>query len=164
MSRSLLCVALGLFLPAAVQEPQDSLPTPAGILASMTWLEGSWRGTVDKNVFESCYTSPEGGEILSCSKEIAGGRAIFYELERFFVRGDELILVPHPGGKPSTDVFPLADWDPDARKATFANPEHDFPKTLTYHRAAADRLVITLTGDEGGKPRTETYDLKRKSS
>lgn len=56
--------------------PQDSVPRATEILAGMNWLEGAWRGTSGRNVFEACYTSPEGGEILSCSKEIADGRAV----------------------------------------------------------------------------------------
>ncbi len=166
MSRTLLEKGLVLSLallplsaaPTPRCAPQDAPPGAREILDSLDWLAGEWRGKVGENVFEACYTSPEGGEILSCSKEVAGGRAVFYELERFFVRGDEVVLVPHPAGKASVE-FPLADWDPEARKATFANEEHDFPKTLTYQRAGDTRLVITLTGDEGGKARTETYDL-----
>jgi hypothetical protein len=111
-------------------------------------------------VFESSTTSPEGGEIVSCSKEIADGRCVFYELERFLVEQDEVVLVPHPGGRPSKDHFPLSDLG--EKRATFSNEQHDFPKHLTYERKAEDRLVITLTGDEGGKPRTEVYDLRKR--
>ena len=162
-SRLALCLAplLGLIPASAAPAAQDPLPKPSDILASLEWLEGAWRGQVNMNVFEASYTSPEGGEILSCSKEIANGRCVFYELERFLVEKDEVVLVPHPGGKASIK-FPLSDWDPTARKVTFENLTHDFPKTFVYHRAADDRLVITLTGLENGKTRTEVYDLKRK--
>ncbi len=139
--------------------PQDSVPRAADVLAGMGWLEGAWRGTAGTNVFEACYTSPEGGEIVGCSKEIANGRAVFFELERFLTEGDEVVLVPHPGGRASVR-FLLSDLG--EKRATFSNEEHDFPKHLTYERKAEDRLVITLTGDENGKPRTETYDLHRR--
>ncbi len=146
--------------PGSVERAQQGASTAAEILAGMTWLEGHWRGAVDANVFEACYTSPEGGEIVSCSKEIANGRVVFYELERFLIDGDEVVLVPHPGGKASVR-FLLSDFG--EKRATFSNEAHDFPKHLTYERKAEDRLVITLTGNENGKPQTEMYDLKRKA-
>jgi hypothetical protein len=160
---SLALVVLGaLALPSAPTldaAPPRSERSAADVLAGMTWLEGHWRGTAGANVFETCYTSPEGGEIVSASKEIANGRCVFFELERFLVQGDEVVLIPHPGGRASV-AFPLSDLG--EKRATFSNEEHDFPKHLTYERKADDRLVITLTGDEGGEARMEVYDLRAK--
>ncbi len=129
-----------------------------GATQHMRWSDGT---PVDAGFYAK---GPGKSQVAIAHRKIAS-RAEADRLRAFWTSGSwrsGACLPASAEGKPSTDVFPLADWNPDARRATFANPEHDFPKTLTYHRAADDRLVITLAGDEGGKPRTETYDLRRK--
>jgi hypothetical protein len=73
------------------------------------------------------------------------------------VVGDKVVMVPFPGGKRGPE-FALVDSAAKAQRATFANPEHDFPKTFVYQRTG-DGLRITLTGDERGKPAKVDYEL-----
>jgi ketosteroid isomerase-like protein len=49
-----------------------------------------------------------------------------------------------------TVVFPLSARA--ERTATFENPQHDAPKTITYARTAQDRLVARLDDAAGAKP------------
>ena len=48
-------------------------------------------------------TTPRGGEIVSASKFIQGGRSVFFDYERFFTRGTDVIMNPYPGGKKSVE-------------------------------------------------------------
>jgi hypothetical protein len=43
-------------------------------------------------------------------------------------------------------TFTLVEYDPAAKKAVFANPEHDYPKRITYQRVADDRLLFVVAG------------------
>jgi hypothetical protein len=43
----------------------------------------------------------------------------------------------------------------------FENAANDFPRKFTYHRAAPDRLVITLEGEQKGQPLQMKLELKR---
>jgi hypothetical protein len=130
-------------------------PVPSG-LAALSWLAGAWHN----DTFETVYTTPRGGEIVSASKFIQQDAAVFFDFERFFQRGDEVVMTPFPGGKKSV-AFVLTGFDPKVRSARFVNEAHDFPKTLTYERTGEKTLRITLTGDEKGKARKMVLELKR---
>jgi hypothetical protein len=70
-------------------------------------------------------------------------------------------LIPHPSGKRSPHLFPLVKFEVAAKRVTFENKEHDFPKMFTYELAEPDHLRITLTGEIKGKTSSEVYDLRR---
>jgi hypothetical protein len=123
---------------------------------SLAWLAGRWSGPMWGGEFVAAYNAPAGGTLLSFSELRKDGKAAFYEFEVFEARAEGLVLTPYPGGQ-KKETFRLTSSE--ASKAVFENPAKDFPTRIEYHRAAEDRLVITLSGGAGGK--TETFDLKR---
>lgn len=133
----------------------DLLPAKVGI-EDLAWLAGSWSGEIKgagaATRFEAHYTSPSGGVILSASKAFtASGALSWLEFERFDALEGTLRVTPHPGGKASVS-FDLVAYDPAAKKAVFANPEHDYPTRITYHRVAADKLVLVVAGETDAAP------------
>lgn len=146
-----LAALLTVVLPGTASAAEAKPPTEVRI-EDLGWLAGHWSGEVKgagaTTRFETYYTTPEGGMILSVSKAFAGGKISWFELERFDARDGVIKVTPHPGGKAS-DPFPLAEHDASAKKAVFANPQHDYPKRITYQQVSPDRLHIVLTGDPG---------------
>jgi hypothetical protein len=134
---------------------EEAKETPTGI-AALAWLAGAWSSAA----FETVYTSPRGGEILSASKFLQGERAVFFDYERFVQKGKDVVLTPFPGGRKSVE-FLLTDFDPRVKKARFVNEKHDFPKTLTYERTGEKTLRITLTGNEQGVDKKMVLELTR---
>ncbi len=125
-------------------------------IEDLSWLAGSWsgevRGAKAASRFEAYYTGPKGGVILSTSKAFRPeGQLAWLEFERFEVRDGVLTVTPYPGGRASVP-FTLVEHDPAARKAVFANPDHDYPNRLTYQRVADDRLLIVVAGKTQGAP------------
>ncbi len=59
-----------------------------------------------------------------------------------------------PSGQPP-HAFPLVECGPTW--ATFADPEHDFPQSLTYRRTE-DGLTATVEGGTGAERRRERWD------
>jgi hypothetical protein len=169
--KRLVCVALvwgaaaSLAGPAAAQEPRapdvDPVVAPSRMpaqvrLEDLAWLAGSWAGEVKgagaTTRFETRYTSPEGGVILSMSKALtAPGRLSWFEFERFELLEGTLRVTPYPGGRAGVS-FDLVEYDPAAKRAVFANPEHDYPTRITYHRAAEDRLILVVAGETAEAP------------
>jgi Domain of unknown function (DUF6265) len=138
------------------------LPASPPTISDLSWLEGTWRGSVGGRSFEAHYTSAEGGQILSASKYTEDGKPAGFEFERFQQRGDTLVLTPFPEGKSSVD-FAVAEYDPKARRAVFENLAHDFPTRISYQRSAKDRLTILVSGPgEDGQEQVLTYALRRK--
>ncbi len=131
------------------------------MIEHLGWLAGTWTGNVGGETFWTQYTPADGGIVLSASKTIGpDGQATFFEFERFMMKNGVATLTPYPGGKPSVD-FRIDGHDPKVKKATFVNPEHDFPRSLTYELVAADNLLIVLKGVEGGHAAEMRFDLRR---
>jgi len=152
---SVIAIALGALLCA---QPAKA---PNGGVADLGWLAGTWRGGAGQSTWESCYSSAEGGEVVSASKEIRGGRVVTCDFERFWDKKGTVVLSPFPHGRKSPHDFPAVELDPKAQKAVFENAANDFPRKFTYHRAAPDRLVITLEGEGKGGPMQMRLELKR---
>lgn len=120
------------------------------ILSEMTWLAGNWSGTFDGKPFEASYTSPNGGVIMSVSKEFGDKEPCFFEFEKFEIIDDTLNMTPYPSGNKS-DNFPLIDYNKELKRAIFENKNHDFPTTFVYQRVSPDTLEITVSGEMKGK-------------
>jgi hypothetical protein len=124
------------------RRPTDSQPKQGN---GLSWLEGSWQGDFEGNPFEAHYTSPEGGSILSMSKEFLKDGRCWIEFERFTISGDSVLLTPYPQGEKSVS-FVLTGHDPSVKKAVFENKAHDFPTDITYEMTAPDSLRILVAG------------------
>ena len=167
---ALATLALPLARPLVTERPGEPGPGagvrdddpegPLATLAAMDWLAGDWSGPMWGGDFHAFYSTPEGGLILSHSRLLKEGRETFYEFEVFGPMDDETVwLQPFPGGKKAVG-FRLKDLDHEARKATFEQPEKDYPTRIVYHRTAEDALVITLSDPHGDSDKTETFNLR----
>jgi hypothetical protein len=147
-------VAAGCMVAARAQEKFT--------VDQLAFLGGSWRGTSSSGAAaEEHISSPEGGVMLSAGREFEKGKCTFYDLVVFTEKEGAVLLIPHPNGRRSAQPFPLVRLEPSVKRATFENPEHDFPRTFTYELVAADHLRITLAGQKKGQPATEVYELQR---
>ena len=73
---------------------------------------------------------------------------------------DVVWLQPFPGGK-KAGGFRLKELDREARKATFENPEKDYPTRIVYHRKSESELVITLSDPHGESEKVERFELRK---
>lgn len=148
---------------AQVAQAQGEKPGIAKI-EDLAWLAGSWSGEIKgagtTTRFETHYTTPQGGVILSSSKAFKPeGKLSWFEFERFEVRDGVLQVTPYPNGKASVS-FALVEYDPAAKKAVFANAQHDYPNRITYQRVAEDRLLFVVAGETKEAPVME-FTLSR---
>lgn len=170
MSTRFHCVASLIALTAgltAFTAERDQDPAPESdsaraetALAEMDWLAGHWSGDIWGGRFHAYYSTPEGGKILSHSRLMRGEDEAFFEFEVFEVRANLVHLQPFPGGKKAMG-FQLTEVDLETRKATFENPNKDFPTHMVYHRVSEDELVITLSDPHGGSEKVERFELSR---
>lgn len=140
------------------EKPVQGAAEKTGI-ASMDWLSGTWSGTDGESVWETCYSTPEGGMIVSASKQITNGKAVMFDYEVFVEKDGKVVLTPFPFGNKSK-AFPATEVT--AGKAVFENPKHDFPKKFTYQRTKDGELHITLEGEQGGESMEFTLKFKKR--
>lgn len=156
----LLALLLGAAGFAFPQDADEASTPEAPTVAALGWLEGRWLGSDGQSRWESVYSSAEGGQILSASKELRGEQVVMIDFEHFYVREGAVRLTPFPFGRRSVE-FTLTELDLDARRVVFENLEHDFPQRFEYHRSGEKALRITLTGEQGGQPLEVTLALER---
>lgn len=125
----------------------------------LSFLTGHWTGKMFRGVYTARYTAPGGGVLLSYSELQREGETASFEFERFHVKDGKLIFTPYADGRPGTSLF-LTTLDKVERKATFENPDKDFPTRIVYHRIADGRLVITLSDPHNDSDRELVFDLK----
>jgi hypothetical protein len=130
-------------------------------LASLAWLEGGWEGKTGEGTWETSYTSPLGGSMLSSTKLTRDGKELSFDFERWREESGVVVLTPFPGGRASLD-FRTTEHAKD--KIVLANPENDFPSRFTYAASGKDKLTITLEGSQGGKPTTMVLALTRRKA
>jgi hypothetical protein len=165
MSRRVLRVAVVVSFAVVVFAPGAPRAEEAAEkgLGALAWLEGSWEGTSSDGTWETSYTSPRGGSMLSSTKLTRDGKELSYDFERWREEGGAVVMTPFPGGRRSVD-FRAVELDAKARRVVLENPEHDFPRRFTYVASGKDELAITLEGEEGGKPMKITLDLARRKT
>lgn len=161
----LMLVAIALFAMSQFVSPDlhagsvTADDTPG--IERLAFLAGTWRGTYPGGEWESAYTTPQGGVVLSSSKDMRGGKVVMIEFEHFREVEGNIVLTPYPFGKKSRVSFKMTEFDTNAKRAVFTNPEHDFPNKLVYERTAKDELTIQVIGTQRGKPIEQTMNLKR---
>ena len=154
--RAVICCAivvlLGLISTFGTSRPQQSETTQK--LAELEWMSGHWQTTAGRAQVEEHWTKASGGTMIGMGRTIVEQRTAEFEYLRLEQRGDEIYYVASPKGRcPGTD-FKLTRLV--SEEAVFENPQHDFPKRITY-RKTAEGLVATVDGGEGTKAQTFSY-------
>lgn len=127
-------------------------PEQAG-LEAVAFLAGSWVQARDGARGEEHWTAPIGGMMLGMSRIVRDDVAVFFEYLRIEKRGDKVVYVALPSGRPET-VFDLDPAQCGTRRAVFVNPDHDFPKRISYWIGADASLRARIDdGTDAGEHR-----------
>ncbi|MCG8436167.1 MAG: DUF6265 family protein [Gammaproteobacteria bacterium] len=129
---------------------------PANDLMELSFLSGCWQGELNgDNYVSEHYSNPSGGVILGLVKTVSGDKLDFFEFLRIIQRGEQIIYVPYPKGKPGNVEFILVEIEPD--KAVFENLDYDFPQRITYRLLADNNLLTQIAGTVEGKYVLQEY-------
>ena len=127
-------LASSILLALPTTEQQGEIPQ----LSRLAFMTGCWNGEAGTGtIIEEHYTTPTENVMLGTTRYVSGGRTVSFELTTIRRDSTGVYLTPYPNGEVS-DVFRLTRID--NRTAVFENPEHDFPKRITYRQAADDSL------------------------
>lgn len=146
--------------PAEQRAPED------GALAPLAWLEGCWRGDVNRREYREHWMPLHGGPLVGTSQTVVDGKAQGYEYLRIEAREDAVYYVAAPSGR-KEEAFRLAERSVDRTNDrndqifVFVNPALEFPQKITYRRASEGWLYAVVEGKVGGADRTVTYPMRR---
>lgn len=116
----------------------------AATLEDLAWLAGHWSSKEGGATAEEYWLPPAGGLMLGLHRDVFASGKAFFEYLRIESRDDSVFYMASPGGKPPTP-FKLVEAAPG--KAVFANPEHDFPKRISYWVDHGGALHARVEGD-----------------
>src|SRR5690606_16785532 len=102
-------LALAVMLGAGFAQhaaPGMSAPESAASMEALRFMAGCWR-TVPGSaaVLEEYYTTPSANVIVGVSRELRDGRTVQFEFSRITANETGVVLLPHPGGRPSAHGF-----------------------------------------------------------
>lgn len=121
------------------------------------WMAGTWQSTTGGVRMEEHWTSADGGLMLGLHRDVTPKKTSF-EFIRIERRGDTLVYLAMPGGRPPTE-FTLKSATTD--RIVFENLAHDFPQRIIYRRRGADSLIARIEGTRAGQPRSVDFPFRR---
>lgn len=117
------------------------------------WLEGDWGGQ-DKEVWtEEHWSSALGATMLGGNRSIREDRTIFFEFLRIEASPTEVVYWAAPRGG---DPTPFRLVKSEGQKASFYNPNHDYPQWIVYERSGGT-LKVHIEGVENGAPASHDW-------
>jgi len=140
---------------------QKAHGAPAAKMADLAWISGQWNAVDEAVVVDAYYAQPAAGTLMGQFRIIESDVVTFYEFERFAEEAGSLVLYPIPNGTIGVP-FTLSDIGSD--RAVFANPEHPFPKTVTFFLDEGGLLHIRADGEVEGHPLTQEIIMGRGKS
>jgi hypothetical protein len=112
------------------------------------WMSGTWRSESPKVISEETWSAADGTLMTGTHRDIRPGKKTWFEFLRIEQRGDSLVYIAMPGGRPATE-FAATKIEP--AKITFENPQHDFPKRILYWKEGAKLCARVDDGGEKGE-------------
>jgi len=116
-------------------------------------------GLLALSCFVSAREQPVDGVMPGLGRSVSDdGLKSDFEYLRIAIVDDAFVYFASPGGRCPATQFRLISVI--SSSAVFANPEHDFPQLITYHRDGV-RLVARIEGNVDGSSRSMewTYQL-----
>ncbi|MEZ5064044.1 MAG: DUF6265 family protein [bacterium] len=113
-------------------------------LDSLAWLTGCWAPERGEPGSIEQWLAPAGGTMLGVSRTVRGGETRVHEFMQ--LRTDDegrFVFIAYPSGQEET-VFALEKIGADF--ATFGNPVHDFPQTITYRSLSPGSMRVRIEG------------------
>lgn len=135
---------LALLLAAASVPAADEVT-----IDSLAWLAGCWAYDGREPGSAEHWLEPAGGAMLAVARVIKDDRMVSYEFMRIEETSEgTLRLIAAPVGQAVT-AFALAAIGQDF--VIFENPEHDFPRWITYRLVEPGRLIGRAESETDGQ-------------
>ena len=129
-------------------------------MSRTAWLAGCWELRSGTRLVEEQWMAPRAGIMLGMSRTTRNDSLVEFEQVRIESRPTGVFYVASPSRQATTEFKATSIAESGI---VFENPEHDFPKKITYRRQGADSLVASIEGPRGGQTRTIAFPYRRVS-
>jgi len=156
----------------APAEPAKTAPQPAAEaakavappleLASLSWLDGCWRGEVAQYDFREHWLPLRGGLMVGAGHVVFQGKTQDYGYLRLETRPDGVYYVSISSAKKEA-AFRLASVATDDKDMifTFTSAGEEFPQRVVYRRGTEGWLYASVEGKVKGEAKSVIYPMRR---
>jgi hypothetical protein len=163
--------ALNAQAPAPAAPAKAVAPPPADAakavappleLASLSWLDGCWRGEVAEYEFREHWLPLRGGLMVGAGHVVFQGKTQDYGYLRLETRPDGVYYVSISSARKEA-AFRLASATVDDKDTifTFTSPGDEFPQRIVYRRGAEGWLYASVEGKVKGEEKQVIYPMRR---
>lgn len=99
-------------------------------LKELEWLVDNWVSSGNESVMYEEWVKVNDSLFEGCSKTVKNGEVIFKEKLKIVCENGNIYYVADVSHNPEPVWFKLTSNE--SQKAVFENPEHDFPRKITY--------------------------------
>jgi hypothetical protein len=160
MKGSIIAVLLLLAAASCEAERPDATAMYTGLneaapatLDELDWLAGYWTGDDAGTRMEEVWLPRRGEMMLGMHVDLFASGRSFFEYLRIEQRGDTLVLLASPRGRPPTAFIANSVTD---SSVMFENPDHDFPQEINY-RMEGGKLHAGIAGIQDGTRQTAEW-------
>ncbi len=132
---------------------------PGKSTGDLDWMLGKWIGSREDMSVHEIWEKGSDGRMNGQGVALMEEDTLFYEKMNIEVRDQNLYFTADIPGNQGPVSFKLTLLE--THKAVFENPEHDFPKSISYRLVTPDSLVAEVEGDDSGKHSKEVFHYRK---
>jgi hypothetical protein len=126
------------------------------------WLIGEWGAAFpDGSVLTESWTKDNDSVFSAKTYVVAGKDTVFSEMVSLQELNGKLIYNVSVSDQNEGKAVAFEMTSATEKQLVFENPTHDYPKKITYNKFENDSLVAEISGMEKGKPKTESFPMKK---
>ena len=117
-------------------------------VSSLTWMTGSWSGTMGENSVEEIWTEPTGNSIQASVRIISNNATIVHEVVVINQSSEGISLYLQQWDstfQPLNPAVTMQMVEQTENSISFAGGENAMFDRLTYRRSAEDQFEIAIT-------------------
>ena len=149
--------------PAGPAEAATAVPVQ---LRDLAWLEGCWKGQVNKREFREQWMPLRGDLMVGVSQTTLADKTVGYEYLRLEprVNGIHYVVLPSEGKE---ELFRVSgrttekSGDVDYDLYTFERTSAEFPQRIVYRHGSEGWLYAEVSGKVDGADRKVIYPMQR---
>lgn len=125
------------------------------------WLLGEWQKTDSLGTLKEIWMPLNDSSYVGQSYFIKDKDTVHHELVELTQDRDNLIYLAKVKGQNNDESIPFKLSKDNDTLLVFENPKHDYPQEIEYIFKKNKTLLITVSGIDKGKMKSDSYALKK---
>jgi hypothetical protein len=131
-------------------------------LKKMDWLVGTWENKMPEGLLKETWAKENDSTYSGNAYFINPKDTVHFESIKLVQTGEDIHYIATATGQNNDEPVEFKLTSEIESTFIFENPAHDYPQKITYKKINDKSLVATISGNQQGKPSSESYPMTRK--